>query len=190
MSSSKITCFLCGSFAGGSFSDVVRHIGYVHAFDPNFTVTCGLHGCKRQYKTFGAYRVHLYKAHGSVMKDGLAEKEPLPSLPNPPTCTSSLDDMDVIGKRLILSFHERVCLLCIENRAVSNVPSSYTVHPGTCMCVLQDYFKAFLYSYCITTLIKSVRVYGSYHSLLILQRNSKTMLKIMNQYSEQQLCFC
>lgn len=103
MSSSKITCFLCASFAGGSFRDVVRHIGYVHSFEPNFTVTCGLHGCKRQYKNFSAYRVHLYKAHGSVMKDGLAQEEPIPSLSDLPTSTSSLDVMDVVGKNFILS---------------------------------------------------------------------------------------
>lgn len=143
---SKITCFLCASFAGGSFSDVVRHIGYVHSFDPNFTVTCGLHGCKRQYKSFGAYRVHLYKAHGSVMKDGLAEIEPFPSLSDPPTCTSSLDDMDVVGKHLIPSSHERVRLLCtIENRTDSNVPSSYTVvHVCACCKIILRCFFAHL----------------------------------------------
>ena len=103
MSSCQISCFLCASFAGRSFSDVVRHIGYVHAFEPNFSVTCGLHGCKRQYKSFGAYRVHLYKAHGSVMKDVLAQEEPLPPLSNSPSSTTSLDEMDVVGKNFVFN---------------------------------------------------------------------------------------
>ncbi len=110
MSSSKITCFLCASFAGSSFSDVVRHIGYVHAFEPNFLVTCGLHGCKRQYKSFGAYRVHLYKVHGSVMKDGLASEDPSLSPSYPPTSTSSLDDMDFVGKNLVLKYAIMNCI--------------------------------------------------------------------------------
>lgn len=97
MACSKIACFLCGRFAGNTFADVVRHIGYVHACQPNFLVTCGLQGCKRQYKSYMAYRFHLYQAHGDVIKGGSMSVEVLQPLSDSPTCTSSLDDMDVVG---------------------------------------------------------------------------------------------
>ena len=56
-------CFLCSSFAGNLFSDVVRHIGSVHSHDLDFNIICGLDGCKRSYKKFGSYKVHLYRHH-------------------------------------------------------------------------------------------------------------------------------
>ena len=59
----KISCFLCSYFAGNSFSDVVRHIGSVHSHDPDFNITCGLDGCRKNYKKFGSYKVHLYRHH-------------------------------------------------------------------------------------------------------------------------------
>ena len=59
----KLSCFLCSSFAGSSFSDVFRHIQAVHAHDPDFHITCGLDGCVRRYDKFGSYKVHLYREH-------------------------------------------------------------------------------------------------------------------------------
>ena len=92
MSSSRILCFLCTSFAGRSFADVVRHIGYVHACDPHFFVTCGLHGCKQQYRSYSGYRKHLYKAHADVMKGGLV---PEVSTPLPSTSVNACDADDI-----------------------------------------------------------------------------------------------
>ena len=59
----KCECFICHSTAGNTFSDIVRHIGYVHAHDPNFNVVCGIEGCTRSYINFMSYRRHLYREH-------------------------------------------------------------------------------------------------------------------------------
>lgn len=64
----KVSCFLCSSFAGNSFPDIVRHIGAVHSHDADFQVTCGLDACQKQYHNFGSYRVHLYRDHHDIMK--------------------------------------------------------------------------------------------------------------------------
>ena len=64
----KVSCFLCSSFAGSSFPYVVRHIGAIHSHDADFQVTCGLDACKKQYHNFGSYRVHLYREHHDIMK--------------------------------------------------------------------------------------------------------------------------
>ena len=39
----------------------MRHIGYVHAHDPNFNVVCGIEGCSRNYDNFQSYKRHLYR---------------------------------------------------------------------------------------------------------------------------------
>ena len=59
----KFDCFVCHSAAGNTFADVVRHIGYVHAHDPNFHVVCGIEGCTRTYRNFLSYKRHLYREH-------------------------------------------------------------------------------------------------------------------------------
>ena len=94
MASSKIACVLCAHFAGNTFADVVRHIGYVHAWEPNFQITCGLDECKRQYRSFMAYRNHLYKAHGGLMNASMATE-----LFQPPVelreCNTTVDELDL-----------------------------------------------------------------------------------------------
>ena len=59
----RVNCFICHSAAGNAFADVVRHIGYVHAHDPNFNVVCGIEGCPRSYHNFLSYKRHLYRDH-------------------------------------------------------------------------------------------------------------------------------
>ena len=44
----------------------MRHIGYVHAHDPNFNVVCGIEGCSRSYGNFLSYKRHLYREHRHV----------------------------------------------------------------------------------------------------------------------------
>ena len=64
----KVSCFLCSSFAGSSFTDVIRHIGAIHSCDSDFQITCGLDGCSKQYRNFGSYKVHLYRSHRDILK--------------------------------------------------------------------------------------------------------------------------
>jgi hypothetical protein len=54
---------LCDSFAAPRFIQVVRHIGKIHSFDPNFSITCGIDGCTSHFKKFSAYRSHFYRKH-------------------------------------------------------------------------------------------------------------------------------
>ena len=61
-------CFLCSSFAASSFSDVVRHIGFIHSHEPNFTVVCGINGCVRSYHQFSSYKKHLYRNDPEVLR--------------------------------------------------------------------------------------------------------------------------
>jgi hypothetical protein len=56
-------CCLCDSFAAPRFIQVVRHIGKIHSFDPNFSITCGIDGCTSHFKKFSAYRSHFYRKH-------------------------------------------------------------------------------------------------------------------------------
>ena len=76
----KYECFICHSAAGNTFSDIVRHIGYVHAHDPNLNVMCGIEGCTRSYINFMSYRRRLYREHkhfiGTENGEGASDDNP------------------------------------------------------------------------------------------------------------------
>ena len=61
-------CWLCSSYASLSFPDVVRHIGSIHSHHPNFHVTCCLDGCVAQFRSFAAYKSHLYRTHSNIIR--------------------------------------------------------------------------------------------------------------------------
>ena len=46
---------------------VLRHLGAVHAFDPNLSITCGIAGCPRIYSNFHSYKKHIYRSHSEVV---------------------------------------------------------------------------------------------------------------------------
>ena len=61
--SSKFLCPICYRFASLKFKGILRHIGSVHSNDANFNVVCGVTSCPRTFKTFHAYKKHLYRSH-------------------------------------------------------------------------------------------------------------------------------
>ena len=63
----KCRCSLCSHFAARNFLGVLRHIGQVHQFEPNFEVKCGLDGCPLRYTVYESFRVHVYKRHRDVL---------------------------------------------------------------------------------------------------------------------------
>ena len=57
-----IKCPLCaGDF--GTVSVYMTHLRINHADDANFSVSCGLQGCKRTFNNFYTYRNHVYAMH-------------------------------------------------------------------------------------------------------------------------------
>ena len=61
--SMRVKCWLCASFAARTLKAVIRHIGVVHARDPNFHVVCGIQGCIRTYKNYLSFKKHVYRHH-------------------------------------------------------------------------------------------------------------------------------
>ena len=59
----KFICSFCGKHASKFFLPILRHIGEVHQFEPNFSIICGLNGCTKKYTSFGGYKTHLYRKH-------------------------------------------------------------------------------------------------------------------------------
>ena len=50
-----------------TFSSLLSHIRAVHSHEPNFSITCGLKGCKtphRKYHVWSSYTSHLTRCHG------------------------------------------------------------------------------------------------------------------------------
>ena len=60
-------CPLCKEFGRRShFGPVLRHIGAVHSFQPNFKITCNFcppSQARETYTNFGAFKRHIYKKH-------------------------------------------------------------------------------------------------------------------------------
>ena len=42
---------------------VISHLRLVHANDPNFSVSCGIEGCYRTFKSFSSFYQHIYRKH-------------------------------------------------------------------------------------------------------------------------------
>ena len=70
----KYKCQICEEFARDTYPPVLRHIGEVHSFEPNFHVVCGLTldstqaPCPATYTKHGSFRSHVYTKHRQVMK--------------------------------------------------------------------------------------------------------------------------
>ena len=69
----KFKCQLCQEFARDTYPSVLRHIGEVHSFGPNFHIICGLTldstraECPAIYTKYGSFRSHVYKKHRQIM---------------------------------------------------------------------------------------------------------------------------
>lgn len=42
---------------------MIWHLEEIHSSDPDFTVTCGIDGCRNTYKLVGSFRNHVYRKH-------------------------------------------------------------------------------------------------------------------------------
>ena len=71
--SNKYVCSICGQFARTSFQGVLRHIGEVHSFNPNFHITCGLgpDKCPETYTKYDSFRSHVYRKHREELKTSM-----------------------------------------------------------------------------------------------------------------------
>lgn len=46
---------------------VLRHVGCVHAHEPNFHIVCGINGCPCTYKNYYSFCKHLHRSHPLCM---------------------------------------------------------------------------------------------------------------------------
>ena len=73
---------------------VLKHIGLVHAHEPNFHVSCGIQGCPRTYKNYYSFRKHLQRRH----QDCLVSKPfSNPSLEFSTDCVDEMTDLQLLG---------------------------------------------------------------------------------------------
>lgn len=63
MSSSRHSCWICHNFAAPTLKAVIRHIGAVHGYDPNFFICYGINGCPPTYNNFHSFRQHFRRKH-------------------------------------------------------------------------------------------------------------------------------
>ena len=68
-------CSLCDHFSATSTGGILRHIGAIHAYEPNFHLVCGIDGCPRTYKNYHSFRKHLQRTHPTSFVDADSERE-------------------------------------------------------------------------------------------------------------------
>ena len=71
----KWKCSLCNEFSAQDFRGVMRHIGQVHQFEPNFQVKCGLDGRAMRYTAYNSFRSHVYRRHRELLGDSLIDPQ-------------------------------------------------------------------------------------------------------------------
>ena len=67
-------CSLC-SFRTGCVPELVSHIRLVHYSDSNFSLTCGIDGCKKHFKKCSSFLSHVYRHHRQYIVHGVPRKQ-------------------------------------------------------------------------------------------------------------------
>ena len=52
-----------------NYEAVLRHIGVVHSWEPDFKISCGINGCPKVYASYRSYRKHIIKKHQELLVD-------------------------------------------------------------------------------------------------------------------------
>lgn len=116
----KHTCCLCYSFAAMNYEAVLRHIGVVHSWEPNFNIPCGINGCPKVYTSYRAYRKHVIQKHQELIVDESSEYNDIDSAPVVEECSNSDHaDIDESGSPDALHNKASFLLKLKEERRIS-----------------------------------------------------------------------
>lgn len=136
------TCSLCNEFTATSMRSVLRHIGLIHSHEPNFSLTCGIHGCPRTYRNYDSFRKHLARHHADALADpsdprssadqheNLTEEGPDEEFPEFPENYEQLSEqMNVSQEFCVVSSEQKrrhLALFVLKTREVLNLSESAT----------------------------------------------------------------
>lgn len=70
----------------------MAHIRDCHSYLPGFSITCGMYGCPRQFKTWSTFRTHVYERHGSDPSMSNQQPQKAPQSAVDPQTTASATD--------------------------------------------------------------------------------------------------
>ena len=111
---------------------VLKHIGLVHANEPNFNVSCGIQGCPRTYKNYYSFRKHLQRRH----QDCLVSKPfSNPSLGLSTDCVDGMTDLQQLGmtnkedtpeSQVNITKNHNPALFILKTKEVLNLSQSAT----------------------------------------------------------------
>ena len=74
MAAESYICSICNHFTTTTMAAVLKHVGCVHAHEPNFHIVCGIQGCPRTYKNYHSFRKHLRRHHPDCMSSNETER--------------------------------------------------------------------------------------------------------------------
>ena len=115
---SPLVCPLCGEQSEPTMTKLLHHIRLFHAEEPNFSITCSLQGCQKQFKNYYTFRNHLYAFHSH--HSGSFTSLSSPNDPTDPYESDNNDQMDGHGN----DFEESDSDDQDESNSISNYSSS------------------------------------------------------------------
>ena len=117
--SMRVKCWLCTSFAARTLKAVIRHIGVVHARDPNFHVVCGIQGCIRTYKNY-SFKKHVYCHHREQIDPvhPYWEDTSTQQMSTPPEMPCKDDGPDILNRDAGYDYTEQAALFVLKAKHV------------------------------------------------------------------------
>ena len=67
-----LTCPRC-TLKAVNLRYLIRHIGIRHSQERNFSITCGIDGCRKFFKLYESFRRHVYRNHRNVISREVGE---------------------------------------------------------------------------------------------------------------------
>ncbi|KAL2095583.1 hypothetical protein ACEWY4_007731 [Coilia grayii] len=58
-----------------TLTKLIKHIGLVHAHEPNFNITCGLKNCQSSFSKYHSFRRHIYRKHTKSLFPSTEDKD-------------------------------------------------------------------------------------------------------------------
>lgn len=75
-------CVICFAFTALTLKVFLSHINSARGRSKNFRVTCGIDGCKEEYRVYNSFYYHIKRRHTAYLANGRPPREGMPFDPS------------------------------------------------------------------------------------------------------------
>jgi len=114
-----LTCPRC-TLKAVNLRYLIRHIGIRHSQERNFSITCGIDGCRKFFKLYESFRRHVYRNHRNVISREVGE--PTNDVMLPTDCADEVyNAADSVDSSSALSLSDDTEAVCSESDVVNSL---------------------------------------------------------------------